>query len=82
MTKIGDWNNAVSAYLNALQIEPSLPKIYSKLSEVLPKRTPVNLDAAVSYYHERQPLHSPVFYGQLAENLPEKTSWMQRLHCT
>lgn len=68
LTEMHDWNGAVSAYLSALQLEQSLPKIYTKLGEVLLKRTPIDLDTAVSYYHhEMQSLHSPDFYCDLAQ---------------
>jgi tetratricopeptide (TPR) repeat protein/2-polyprenyl-3-methyl-5-hydroxy-6-metoxy-1,4-benzoquinol methylase len=69
LSEIHEWNDAVSAYLCALQIEPSLPEIYTKLGEVLLKRTPVDLDVAVSYYyHEMQPLQSPEFYCKIAQD--------------
>ncbi|MGL5059131.1 MAG: tetratricopeptide repeat protein [Microcoleus sp.] len=72
LTAIGDWNGAVSAYLDALLIDSSLPKIYTKLGKVLPKRIPAIPDAAISYYHEMQPLHSPAFYCQLAQKFAEE----------
>jgi tetratricopeptide (TPR) repeat protein len=72
LTGMHEWNDAVSAYLDALQLDPSLPNIYTKLGVALTKRTPVSLDLATSYYHhEMQPLHSPEFYSEVAQNFAE-----------
>jgi cytochrome c-type biogenesis protein CcmH/NrfG len=72
LTEIHEWNNAVSAYLDALQLDPSLPNLYTKLGEALTKRTPVSLDLATSYYHhEMQPLHSAEFYSKVAQNFAD-----------